>query len=47
MLFMNKHEEIFSLILSTKKIMFKYIEVYIGSNGSTLTILKHFFKCIV
>jgi hypothetical protein len=43
-LFMNKHEECLCLLLSSEKIMFTCAELYIGSNGSTLTILNNFLQ---
>jgi hypothetical protein len=46
MLFMNKHEELFTLLLSSDKIMFKCAELYIGSNGSTLTNVQNFILAV-
>jgi hypothetical protein len=42
MLFMNKHEELFCWLLSTKITCSKCTELYIDINGSTLTILHTF-----
>jgi hypothetical protein len=44
MFFMILHKELYWLLLSTKKIMCKYKELYIGVDGSTLTIIKNFLQ---
>jgi hypothetical protein len=44
MLFMNKHKELYWLLHSTEKIIFKCEELYIGVDGSTLKILESFLQ---
>jgi hypothetical protein len=41
---MNKHGELYWILLSTEKIMFKCTELHIGVDGSILTILKKFLQ---